>query len=81
MPSHGVNVDGQPKSWSSDTTSTDLAFGDDTPFDAQLRHFVDVIHGRVEPRCSGEDGLRALAVCKAVKEAMQTGRAVEVEVI
>lgn len=50
------------------------------PFELQVKHFVDVVRGLAEPICSGQDGLRAVAVCEAVKNAMATGMPVEVEV-
>ena len=40
------------------------------PFERQLDHFVRVCRGEVEPSCSGEDGLRALVVCEAVRRAL-----------
>jgi predicted dehydrogenase len=40
------------------------------PFDNQLEHFVRVCRGEENPRCSGEDGLRALVVCEAVRMAL-----------
>ncbi len=40
------------------------------PFDAQMRHFVDVVRGDAESGCSGEEGLRALVICEAVKMSM-----------
>ncbi|PLB35439.1 Gfo/Idh/MocA family protein [Aspergillus candidus] len=50
------------------------------PFDEQVRHFVDVILGRAEVGCSGEEGLRALLVCGAVRESLDTGVPVDVDV-
>ena len=40
------------------------------PFDAQLEHFVAVCRSETELSCSGEEGLRALVVCEALKEAL-----------
>lgn len=40
------------------------------PFDSQLEHFVKVCRGETEPSCSGEEGLRALVVCEAIREAL-----------
>ncbi|CAG8979703.1 hypothetical protein HYALB_00003934 [Hymenoscyphus albidus] len=42
---------------------------EDVPFDLQLNHFVEVVRGTEEPCCSGEDALRALKVCQAIKMA------------
>jgi predicted dehydrogenase len=51
-----------------------------TPFELQVAHLIRVIKGEEEPSCSGDDGLRALRVCHAVKEAIEKGSAVSVEV-
>lgn len=40
------------------------------PFDSQLNHFVAVCRGEQEPTCPGEEGLRALAVCEAIRDAL-----------
>lgn len=48
------------------------------PFDLQLEHFVDVVRLGVEPRCSLEEGLRAVLVVRAAKRALETGETVEV---
>lgn len=41
------------------------------PFDSQLEHFVSVCRGEASPSCTGEEGLRALQVCKAVRSALE----------
>lgn len=51
-----------------------------TPFDAQVEHLVRVVRGEEEPICSGEEGLRALVVCDAVRRAMVTGETVNIAV-
>ena len=40
------------------------------PFDTQLKHFAAVCRGNESPSCSGEDGLRALMVCEAIRRAI-----------
>jgi predicted dehydrogenase len=40
------------------------------PFDTQLKHFVAVCRGNESPSCSGEDGLRALMVCAAIRRSI-----------
>jgi len=40
------------------------------PFDAQIRHFAAFGRGEERPSCSGEDGLRALIVCEAIRTAI-----------
>jgi predicted dehydrogenase len=44
---------------------------DFAPFDSQLNHFVRVCRGQENPSCSGEEGLRALIVCEAVRKALE----------
>ncbi|KAJ5689902.1 Oxidoreductase N-terminal [Penicillium macrosclerotiorum] len=69
------------KSWSNPLSTEKIPLPDEAaPFDLQLAHFVDVIRGNAEPSCSGEEGLRALIVCKAVETAMQTGQPVDIPV-
>lgn len=50
------------------------------PFELQIEHFVDVIKGQQEPNCSGADGLRAVAVCEAVKRSMAIGCPVDIPI-
>ncbi|GAA6041196.1 hypothetical protein NBRC10512_008202 [Rhodotorula toruloides] len=49
------------------------------PFTHQLRHFVDVVEGRAEPRCSGRDALQTIATLEAIAKSIETGLPVEVE--
>ena len=49
------------------------------PFDMQLAHFVRVVRGQEKPSCSGEDGLLALQVCEAIRDALESeGGTVEI---
>ncbi|KAF1974815.1 NAD(P)-binding protein [Bimuria novae-zelandiae CBS 107.79] len=50
------------------------------PFELQIRHFVRVIKGEEAPCCSGRDGLRAVAVCEAVKRSILEGLPVDIPV-
>ncbi len=45
---------------------------------AQIAHFADVIAGRAQPLVSAADGLRAVQVIEAIKEASRKGTAVEI---
>ena len=54
--------------------------GGRAPFDEQLRHCVAVVLGRVESVCSGEEALRALVVWGAVRESLERGGPVDVDV-
>ena len=51
------------------------------PFEIQLQNFVDVIRGTGTARCSGYDGLSALAVCEALKLSLGTAQPVNVDSI
>jgi len=48
------------------------------PFDLQLINFINVVRMKEEPRCSVEDGVRALMVCEAVKLSVSEKRMVSV---
>jgi predicted dehydrogenase len=50
------------------------------PFELQIEHFVRVIKGQEAPICSGIEGLRAVAVCEAIRKSMREGRPVELAV-
>ncbi|KAL4894068.1 hypothetical protein BDV59DRAFT_201378 [Aspergillus ambiguus] len=74
------SYDGRPeKSWSEPLTVETFDVVEATPFDLQLAHFVEVIRGRAEPSCSGEEGLRALIVCQAARKALETGKTVDLD--
>lgn len=66
------------KSWSSSLVERKLSVGEEVPFDGQVEHFVRIINGVEEPRCTGEDGLRAVVVCEAIKRAMIEGTAIDI---
>lgn len=57
----------------------DVAVSEEVPFDLQLQHFVNVIRGKELPSCSAQAGLATLIVCNAIKEALETGSAVDLE--
>ncbi len=48
------------------------------PLVLQLRHFAEVAKGKAKPHVTGADGLRALKVILAIKEAAASGKVVEV---
>lgn len=68
-------------SWNNKMTSTTLAVPDkdQAPLALQLEHFVKVCHGEETPTCPGIEGLRALAVCEAIRLALETGGVAEVQ--
>jgi len=52
------------------------ARGDDAMYEDQLRHFLDCVGSGTQPRVSGEDGRRVLAVVEAARRASAEGREV-----
>ncbi|KAH8651388.1 quinate utilization oxidoreductase QutH [Xylariales sp. PMI_506] len=58
--------------WTSEIIPTKITIDDDPrpPFERQLDHFIGVVRGSETPRCSGEEGLRAVVVCDAVRRAL-----------
>lgn len=48
------------------------------PFELQVDHFVKVIKGEENPSCSGREGLRAVAVCEAIKQSLKKELPVEI---
>lgn len=69
---------GDEKSWSNrlieESIETDLK----VPFHEQINHFINVVRGIEDPRCSIDDGLSAVIVTEAVKEALATGEPIDV---
>ena len=63
-------ADGGSRGWGSDIEQERVDVGAEVPFDEQIEHFVRVVRGKDQPRCSGFDGLRALVVCDAIKQAL-----------
>jgi predicted dehydrogenase len=46
-------------------------------FIGQMQHFMDVILGKAEPRCTLQDGIQALKLGLGAKESQRTGRVVD----
>lgn len=42
-----------------------------TPFNRQFEHFAKVARGLDQPRCSGDEGLRALIVYEVIRKALE----------
>lgn len=49
------------------------------PLKDQVEHFADVIRGKATPLVSGLDGLRAVQVIEAIKQAAETGQLVSID--
>ncbi|KAI0976653.1 hypothetical protein F4678DRAFT_414016 [Xylaria arbuscula] len=64
------------RSWENKLKVQRVELDDDprVPFDRQLDHFIAVIRGEIQieagPGCTGEEGLRVIAVCEALIEAL-----------
>ncbi|KAM0720879.1 hypothetical protein Q7P37_003164 [Cladosporium fusiforme] len=69
---------GADKGWSEEVVEGELLVGPEVPFDEQVKHLVKVVRGEEQPRCSVEDGLKAVIVTDAVKQAMKTGMPVDI---
>ncbi|KAK3703716.1 hypothetical protein LTR37_014294 [Vermiconidia calcicola] len=62
------------KSWESVLTHGKMPVENDGrwPFERRLDHFVRVVRREEEPNCTGEDGLLAVMVCDAVRQALDS---------
>ncbi len=65
------------RSWHAEMTQERSAVHQADPYTGQLQHFRAVIEGREAPLCSALDGLRTLQATLAVREAAQSGQAVQ----
>lgn len=69
-------VDKSRVGWQYPLVNRHLSAEPQDPLVAQLEHFCAVIRGQVEPRISGEDGLRTLRVVQGIAESAKTGQPV-----
>ncbi|MEN8113173.1 MAG: Gfo/Idh/MocA family oxidoreductase [Actinomycetota bacterium] len=51
----------------------------ESPYVAQMKHFSDVLQGKASPRITPIEAVAAVAVCDAIAESIETGRAITVE--
>lgn len=65
--------------WWAPMSSTRMPLEAADPLEAQIAHFADVVNGKAVPLVSGADGLRAVRVVDAIKQAAQTGQAVTID--
>ncbi|KAK5632724.1 hypothetical protein RRF57_008438 [Xylaria bambusicola] len=76
----------KPQSWENELQVQRIELDNDTrvPFERQLDHFIAVVRGDIltgdGPGCTGEEGLRVIAVCEAVIEALDDGEGGRVSV-
>lgn len=64
--------------WKSTLEKEVVPWTDGEAFQRQLQNFVGVIRGTAEPSCSGEDGLAAVAVCRAIQQSLADGRPIDI---
>jgi predicted dehydrogenase len=67
----------QQAGWQFPLETEQIAIESYDPLVAQLKHFCKVIAGKEEPRTSGEDASRSLAVVRAILKSGQSGKPVE----
>jgi predicted dehydrogenase len=67
-----------PRSWWAPLARTRVPFTSADPLSIQIRHFCDVIEHGAMPIVSGRDGLAALKVVAAIKEAARSGATIAV---
>jgi len=66
------------RSWHAEMTVEKTPVHQQDPYTMQLQHFAAAIAGTEKPICSALDGLRTLQATLAVRDAAQTGRAVQI---
>ena len=49
------------------------------PFTLQLRHFIAVVRGEIEPNCSAREGLKAVLVVEAIFKSLKTKQPIRIE--
>ncbi|KXT05272.1 hypothetical protein AC579_7456 [Pseudocercospora musae] len=69
--------DGVEKSWTSLLNEKLLAVGQQVSFNEQVANLIDVVRGLEQPGWTGPDGLSALVVCDAVRQAMVSGQPID----
>lgn len=60
-----------------ETYPIDTSWERNVMFLEQMRHFVAVVRGEVEPSCTLEDGIRVMKLINAVHESQKTGRKID----
>lgn len=75
--------DGQSCVWRKEADQWDIfrppgGFDRNRMFLDEMEHFLDVVAGRDSPRCTLEDGIRALEIALAVRASSEAGRRIEI---
>ncbi|KAG4435386.1 hypothetical protein IFR05_009129 [Cadophora sp. M221] len=52
---------------------------ENVPFIEQIEHFAKVVRCSERPRCTAEEALSAMVICEAVKEAMRSGKWIDID--
>ncbi len=80
------NVDGAVEWWSTDskdwlTLTAPEGFERNQIFLDEMRHFIQVVSGDSETRCSLEDGIQALKIALAVHQSAKQGKRVDLSLV
>ena len=79
------NADGAVRWWTTqkrewETYSPAEGFERNTLFLEEMRHFIDVVRGDAQPRCTLQDGIRALKIVLAAKRSAARSARVDLEI-
>jgi predicted dehydrogenase len=79
------NADGAVRWWTTqkrewETYSPGDDFARNTLFLEEMRHFIDVVRGDAQPRCTLQDGIRALKIVLAAKHSAARSARVDLEI-
>lgn len=78
VPSMTLHTHSGPPSWWTRMVTSTVEVRRADPLANQLDHFVDVVHGAVEPLVTGRDATHTLRVTQAVARAARTGEVVRI---
>ncbi len=73
MPSHFGSFSESPPAPVTQTFLPPENFDRNQLFVAQMRHFIETVHGEKEPICNLEDGIMALRLALMAKESSSSG--------
>ena len=73
------SYNGKSKTWHQEMVQESVPVEDGVPFELQLAHFIKVMRGEEAPSCTVRAGLAAVAVCSAIKKAVDANATVEIE--